>query len=266
LWRQEHNGFSHQNPGFINTLINMKSGIVRVYLPPDANTLVCTMNHCLRSKNYINLIVSTKNPSPCWLNMEEAIEHCRVGVSAWAWAGNGSEDPDVVLACSGNEVTTEVIAAAQLLKKHLPQLKTRVVNVSDIMILEAAGNHPHGLSENLFHAYFTKDKPVIFNFHGYPSVIKQLVFDRPGVHRFKVNGYIEEGTTTTPFNMLVSNKSSRFDVAIDAINSVLATNTSIALDAGNVIARFQHKLRLFKEYIAENNADPAELNDVMNPN
>jgi xylulose-5-phosphate/fructose-6-phosphate phosphoketolase len=266
LWRQEHNGFSHQNPGFINTLVNMKSDMVRVYLPPDANCLVCTMDHCLRSKNLINLIISSKNDTCSWLTMEEAIDHCRVGVSIWKWAGSDDDNnPDVVLCASGNEVTTEVVAAAQILKKIMPQLKIRVVNVTDLMIFETEGKHPHGLSEVLFNAYFTPDKPVIYNFHGYPSVVKHLIFDRPTTSRFKILGYIEEGTTTTPFNMLVSNLASRFHIAIDAINSVITTKSDVAVEAGHVIAALKHQLRLHKEYIEENNADPKELGEIMNP-
>jgi len=265
LWRQEHNGFSHQNPGFINSLINMKSSIARVYLPPDTNCLISTMNHALNSKNYINLIISSKNESNSWLNLEEAADHCRTGASIWKWAGNEEHGkiPDVVLACSGNEVTTETIAAAQLLKRHLPCLKTRVVNVTDLMILETEGLHPHGLSDDLFDALFTKDRPIIFNFHGYPSTVKQLMFERSNTKRITVLGYIEEGTTTTPFNMLVSNKASRFHVAIGAIKVVTPLNNEVAMRALSVIAEFQHQLRLHKEYIDKHNNDQPELADVM---
>jgi len=267
LWRQEHNGFSHQNPGFINTLINMKSEIVRVYLPPDANCLVSTLNHCLNSKNYINLIVSSKNETASWLSMDEAIEHCRAGASIWKWAGTEdvNSEPDVVLVGIGNETTTEVIAAAQLLKKHIPEMKVRVVNVTDLMILEVESKHPHGLTDTMFHTLFTETKPCIINFHGYPSAVKQLLFGRRHTHRFYVSGYIEEGTTTTPFKMLTSNKASRFDVAIQAIQMTCAFNPRIASVAVSKIAYFQHVIRLHDEYCLKYNIDPPELTEIMNP-
>lgn len=268
LWRQEHNGFSHQNPGFINSLINMKSDVVRVYLPPDANCLVSTLAHCLKSKDYINLIVSSKNEGPTWLTMEEAVEHCRAGASIWKWAGNEtnySRDPDIVLVGCGNETTTEVIAAAQLLKKHCPTMIIRVVNITDLMILELDSCHPHGLTCELFHALFTKDKPVIMNFHGYPSAVKQLLFGRENLQRFEILGYIEEGTTTTPFKMLAANKASRFDICIEAIRKVTPFNPQIAVDAPVKIPYFQHVLRKHEVYCLEHNADPVELNEIMNP-
>jgi len=247
LWRQEHNGFSHQNPGFINTLINMKSSICRIYLPPDANCLVSTLNHCLSSSDHINLIISSKNENACWLSMEEAVKHCRTGASIWEWAGNEEEncEPDVVLVGIGNETTTEVIAAAQWLKKHVPSMKIRVVNVTDLMIFEIESEHPHGLTDSMFHALFTESKPCIINFHGYPSAVKQLLFGRKHTHRFCVLGYIEEGTTTTPFQMLLSNKVSRFHVAIQAIRMVTPYNMKVAKEAPTKIA---------------------ELSNIMNPN
>jgi xylulose-5-phosphate/fructose-6-phosphate phosphoketolase len=267
LWRQEHNGFSHQNPGFINILMNMKSDLVRIYLPPDANTLVSTMNHCMKSKDYINLIVSSKNETSNWLSMKEAVEHCRAGASVWKWAG--SEDtigePDVVLVGIGNEVTTEVVAAAQLLKKFVPAMKVRVVNITDLMILEQAGKHPHGLTDTMFNALFTTDKPVVINFHGYPSAVQQLLFGRKHVARFSIHGYMEEGTTTTPFHMLSANEASRFHLCIDAVKAVTPNLPAVAIDAPTLIADFQHKLREHNEYILQYNADPQELSQVMNP-
>jgi len=264
LWRQEHNGFSHQNPGFINSLVNLKSSVVRIFLPPDDNCLISTVNHCLCSANRINLIISSKNENKHWLNMEDAKEHCRAGVSIWKWAGNEQDgvDPDIVLASAGNEVTTELIAAAQLLYEELPEVTVRVVNVTDLMVLDTESHHPHGLSNDLFQALFTSDKPVVFNFHGYPSVVKQLIFDRHVSGRFKILGYNEEGTTTTPFNMLMCNGASRYHVAIEAIKALVPRSKSVARLAGIKIANLQHKIRECKEFIHKNNTDPPHLIDI----
>jgi len=218
LWRQEHNGFSHQNPGFINTILNKKSSLLRVYLPPDANSLVSTLDHCFRSKNYVNLVIAGKTPLPQWLNMEDAVAHCRAGASVWEFAStNNGVDPDVVLVGCGCETTVEVMAAASLLRKDLPQLKVRVVNVTDLLVLSTEHDHPHGLNTEMFEALFTPDRPVIFNFHGYPSAIKQLIFNRNNAQRFEIRGYIEEGTTTTPFDMCVQNETSRYHIAMSAL-------------------------------------------------
>jgi len=264
LWRQEHNGFSHQNPGFLNSLVNLKSSIVRIYLPPDTNCLISTMNHCLGSKNNVNLIISSKNENNNWLSMDDAVEHCRAGVSIWRWAGNESmdgRDPDIILVSSGNEVTTEIIAAAQILIKLFPNIITRVVNITDLMILEGDSEHPHGLSDELFNGLFPPNKPVIYNFHGYPSVVKQLVFSRKNSHDWLILGYQEEGTTTTPFNMQIVNETSRFHIAMLAIKKLSVDHKSVAEEAAVKIANIKHDLRLVKEYITETNTDPKELFD-----
>lgn len=264
LWRQEHNGFSHQQPGFLNSLLSMKSQYIRIYLPPDANTLVCTINHCLKGKHYCNLIVSSKLPQPVWLTMQEAIDHCRVGCGIWKWASTDEGlNPDVVLVGCGNEITTEVIAAAMLLREHVPLMRVRVVNVTDLMVFDSQRSHPRYLTDAAFDALFTKDKPVIFNFHGYPSCIKQLLHGRPKTERFDIHGYLEEGTTTTPFSMLTCNKVSRYDICISALEKVMVNNPIIALDATMKIAHFQHKLRLHKEYAMTYGKDPADLEQTV---
>jgi len=259
LWRQEHNGFSHQNPMFINNVLNMKSSIVRVYLPPDANCFLSTLDHCLQAKNYINLMIGSKHPTPVWLTPEEAHDHCVAGASVWKFCStDGGLDPDVVLVGCGTEVTFEVIAAASLLKRELPQLRVRVVNVTDLMVLSKYGDHPHALSDPEFESLFTKDKPVVFDFHGYPSAVKQLMFDRHCSHRVKVLGYIEEGTTTTPFRMLTCNHASRYDVAIHALR-VTCGVPHVDLDAHRLIARYQGKIREHEEYILKHAKDPEDL-------
>jgi xylulose-5-phosphate/fructose-6-phosphate phosphoketolase len=264
LWRQEHNGFSHQNPGFINAVMNMKSSQVRIYLPPDSNTLISTMDHCLKSRNYINLIISTKLPTPNWLSMEEAVVHCRVGCSVWKWASTDDGiDPDVVLAGCGNEVTTEVIAAAILLREHCPRLRVRVVNITDMMVFDLDRKHPHALTKDKFNAIFTEDKPVILNFHGYPSAIKQVLFGRPNLERFHILGYVEEGTTTTPFAMLTGNHASRFHVAIKALEVAMPYAKQVAMDAPSMIAYFQHVLKEHKNYIFQYGKDPVGLEQVI---
>lgn len=210
-WRNDHNGFSHQGPGLIDTLLSRKGSVARVYLPPDANCLLSVADHCLRSRNYVNLIVIDKQPQLQWLSMEQAIEHCARGLSTWYWAGNEGElEPDVVLACAGDIVTMETLAAAWWLRRHLPELKVRVVNVVDLMALSPPEIHPHGLDEATFVAQFTADKPVIFAFHGYQRAIHQIIHGRPQPERFHVRGYNEQGTTTTPFDMVVLNGVSRY--------------------------------------------------------
>lgn len=242
----------------------MKSHLVRVYLPPDANCLVATINHCLKGKNYANLIVSSKLPQPVWLSMDEAILHVRVGCGIWKWASTDEGlNPDVVLVGCGNEITTEVIAAAMLLREHCPLMRVRVVNVTDLLVFDSQRQHPRYLNDANFDATFTKDKPVVFNFHGYPSAVKQLLHGRPKTDRFEILGYIEEGSTTTPFYMLSCNHVSRYDVCIKAIEKVMVNNPMIALDGPMKIAYFQHKLREHKEYILEHGADPQELENVI---
>lgn len=200
--RQEHNGFSHQNPSFIGAVFNLKSISARVYLPPDANCFLSTVSHCLRAKNYVNLMVGSKQPTPVWLSAEEADRHCVAGASVWKFASvDDGVDPDVVLVGIGVEVTFEVIAAAALLRKYAPDLRVRVVNVTDLMILAATGLHPHALSKEAFNTFFTEDKPIHFNYHGYPIELKGLLFGRPKPDRVSIEGHNEEGTTTSPFDV-----------------------------------------------------------------
>ncbi|NLU80390.1 phosphoketolase family protein [Micromonospora sp. HNM0581] len=221
VWRQDHNGFSHQDPGFIDHVMNKKAEVVRVYLPPDANTLLSTMDHCLRSRHYINVVVAGKQPAPNWLTMDEAVAHCRRGVGIWDWAStdDGSE-PDVVLACAGDVPTLETLAAADLLHQHLPGLKVRVINVVDLMRLQPDSEHPHGLPDSEFDTLFTRDKPIIFAYHGYPWLIHRLTYRRTNHHNLHVRGYKEEGTTTTAFDMVMLNDLDRFHLVIDVIDRV----------------------------------------------
>ncbi|KAJ3177855.1 hypothetical protein HDU85_005767 [Gaertneriomyces sp. JEL0708] len=265
LWRQEHNGYSHQNPSLIDTLINLKSKLIRIYLPPDANCLVSTLNHCLTSKNYINLIVSSKQPMPVFLSREDAIRHCAAGASVWKqFSSDEGCSPDVVLVGCGNEVTFEVVAAARMLQKDLPNIKVRVVNVTDLMILSATGGHPHSLSDEEFQALFTKAAPIIVNFHGYPSVIHALLFDRPTVgDRLTVNGYREEGTTTTPFKMLTANGCDRFHLAIDALRAVIRHGREeVYNDAHLLMSEYRMRLRAHDKYILEHGDDPKEMMEI----
>ncbi|MFP3937736.1 MAG: phosphoketolase [Phycisphaerae bacterium] len=219
VWRQDHNGFSHQDPGFIDHVVNKKAEVVRVYLPPDANTLLSVTDHCLRSRHYVNVIVAGKQPQPQWLNMDEAIRHCTAGVGLWPWASNdqGSE-PDVVMACCGDVPTIETLAAVDWLRRNVPGLKIRVVNVVDLMTLQPKSEHPHGLSDRDFDSMFTTDKPIIFAFHGYPWLIHRLTYRRTNHKNLHVRGYKEEGTTTTPFDMAVMNDIDRYHLAADVID------------------------------------------------
>ena len=221
VWRQDHNGYSHQDPGFIDHVINKKAEIVRVYLPPDANTLLCVTDHCLRSRNYVNVIVAGKQPSPQWLGMDAAIKHCSAGLGIWEWASNdaGSE-PDVVMACAGDVPTLETLAAVELLRQHFPALKIRVINVVDLMALQPQSEHPHGLSDKDFDVLFTSNKPIVFAYHGYPALIHQLTYRRTNHHNLHVRGFKEEGTTTTPFDMVVLNDLDRYHLARDVIDRV----------------------------------------------
>jgi xylulose-5-phosphate/fructose-6-phosphate phosphoketolase len=216
VWRQDHNGFSHQDPGFIDHVANKKSAIVRIYLPPDANCLLSVADHCLRSRNYINVIIAGKQLSWQWLDVDAAIRHCRVGAGIWDWASNDDGDPDVVLACAGDVPTLEALAAVMLLRRDLPDVRVRLVNVVDLMSLQPPLEHPHGLSDAEFDAMFTRDRPVVFAFHGYPSMIHKLTYRRCNHSNIHVRGYKEEGTTTTPFDMVVLNNLDRFQLALDA--------------------------------------------------
>jgi xylulose-5-phosphate/fructose-6-phosphate phosphoketolase len=219
VWRQDHNGFSHQDPGFIDHVVNKKAEVVRVYLPPDANCLLSVTDHCLRSRNYINLVVAGKQPAPVWLTMDEAIKHCTAGIGIWEWASNDKAgEPDVVMACCGDVPTLETLAAVDILRTYLPELKVRVINVVNLMKLQPTSEHPHGLSDQDFDALFTRDKPVVFAFHGYPWLIHRLTYRRTNHKNLHVRGYKEEGTTTTPFDMVVLNEMDRFHLVQDVID------------------------------------------------
>lgn len=219
VWRQDHNGLSHQDPGFIDHVVNKKAEIIRVYLPPDANCLLSVTDHCLRSRNYVNVVVAGKQPAPQWLNMDQAIKHCSAGIGIWEWASSDKGfEPDVVMACCGDVPTLETLAAVSLLRKHLPELKVRVINVVNLMKLQPQSQHPHGLSDHDFDVLFTKDKPIIFAFHGYPWLIHRLTYKRTNHANMHVRGYKEEGTTTTPFDMVVMNDIDRFHLCGDVID------------------------------------------------
>ena len=243
VWRQDHNGFSHQDPGFIDVVVNKKAEVVRVYLPPDANTLLSVTDHCLRSRDYVNVTVAGKNPLPNWLGMEEAIEHCRAGASEWRWASSPrlsearGAQPDVVLACCGDVPTLETLAAVDLLRRHLPDLAVRVVNVVDLMRLQPEAEHPHGLSDADFDALFTTDKQVVFAFHGYPSLIHKLTYRRTNHRNIHVRGYKEEGTTTTPFDMVMLNDLDRFHLVLDVIDRVPTLGGAAAGVRAEMVAR-----------------------------
>ncbi len=219
VWRQDHNGFTHQDPGFIDHVVNKKAEVVRVYLPPDANCLLSVMDHCLRSRHYVNVVVAGKHPAPQWLNMDTAVRHCTAGIGIWEWASNDKGfEPDVVMASAGDVPTLEILAAISILRKCLPELKIRMVNVVDLMKLQPALEHPHGLDDAEFDVLFTKDKPVIFAYHGYPSLIHRLTYRRTNHRNMHVRGYKEEGTITTPFDMAVLNEMDRFNLAQDVID------------------------------------------------
>jgi xylulose-5-phosphate/fructose-6-phosphate phosphoketolase len=258
VWRQDHNGFSHQNPGFIDQVMNKKAGIIRVYLPPDANTLLSVTDHCLRSRNYVNVIVAGKQPAPQWLDMDAAIRHCTAGVGVWQWAGNADDgDPDVVMACCGDVPTLETLAAVQLLRQHLPALKVRVANVVDLMTLQPQSEHPHGLADVDFDAIFTRDKPVIFAYHGYPWLIHRLTYRRTNHDNLHVRGYKEEGTTTTPFDMVVLNDLDRFHLAGDVIDRV----PGLSARAASLKALLGDKLRAHHAYVRNHGEDMPEIRD-----
>jgi len=228
VWRQDHNGFSHQDPGFIDHVVNKKAEIVRVYLPPDANTLLSTMDHCLRSRHYINVVVAGKQPALDYLSMDEAVAHCTRGLSIWEWASNDDGEPDAVLACAGDIPTLETLAAVDLIRRHLPRLKVRVVNVVDLMRLQPESEHPHGLSDREFDALFTVDRPVIFAYHGYPALIHRLTYRRRNHPNIHVRGYKEEGTTTTPFDMVMLNDLDRYHLVIVTVDRVPSLGASAA--------------------------------------
>jgi len=219
VWQQAHNGFTHQDPGFIDHVVNKKASIVRVYLPPDANCLLSVWDHCLRTRDYVNVVIAGKYQSPQWLTMEAAIKHCTAGIGVWEWASNDQGgEPDVVMACCGDVPTLETLAAVSIMRKHLPDLKIRVVNVVDLMRLQPKLEHPHGLDDSAFDALFTKNKPVIFAFHGYPWLIHRLTYRRTNHPNIHVRGYKEEGTITTTFDMVVLNDLDRFHLVMDTID------------------------------------------------
>ncbi|MFD0987909.1 phosphoketolase family protein [Methyloligella solikamskensis] len=258
VWRQDHNGFSHQDPGFIDHVVNKKADVIRVYLPPDGNTLLCTLDHCLRTTNTVNVIVAGKQPEPQWLSMDDAIRHCQEGAGIWSFASNDrGAEPDVVMACAGDVPTIETLAAVSLLREHLPDLKVRVVNVVDLMRLQPDYVHPHGLSDADFDALFTPDKPIIFNYHGYPWLIHRLTYRRTNHGKLHVRGYIEEGTTTTPFDMAVLNGIDRFDLFIDVIDRV----PGLAESAAQLRQAMKDKLADHRRYIVEHGQDMPEIRD-----
>ena len=253
IWQQDHNGFTHQDPGFLNHLATKKADIVRMYLPPDTNCLLSCFDHVIKTKDYINVIVASKHPSMQWLDMESAKEHCEKGIGIWKFASD--DDPDIILACAGDTPTVEVLAATTILRKYVPQIKIRVVNVVDLMKLESNKKHPHGLTDEEYNNLFTVDKPIIFNFHGYPSLIHQLVYNRENKN-IHVHGYNEEGTITTPFDMRVQNKIDRFNLVIDALKYL-----DNIPNKDEIIFMCNSMLEKHNKYIAENGVDMDEVND-----
>ncbi|MBV9712692.1 MAG: phosphoketolase family protein, partial [Ktedonobacteraceae bacterium] len=257
-WRNDHNGFSHQGPGLIDTVLSKKGAVARIYLPPDANCLLSVADHCFRSHNYVNLIVIDKQPQLQWLNIEDAIDHCTRGFSTWHWASNEDHvEPDVVLACAGDIPTLETVAAAWWLRQHIPELKVRVVNVVDLMTLYPAYLHPHGMDNDTFVEHFTEDRPVVFAFHGYPRAIHEVVHGRPNVARFHVRGFNEEGTTTTPFDMVVLNGMSRYHICVEAMRRAQRVSklTAPLIDECNAMLKKHH------DYVRSNLQDMPEVRD-----
>jgi xylulose-5-phosphate/fructose-6-phosphate phosphoketolase len=262
VWRQDHNGFSHQDPGFIDHVVNKKADVIRVYLPPDANTLLHVTANCLRSRNLVNVIVAGKQPAPQWLDMDAAIKHCSAGIGIWAWASNDrGAEPDVVMACCGDVPTLETLAAVALLREHVPDLRVRVVNVVDLMTLQPSEEHPHGLSDRDFDALFTRDRPVIFAYHGYPWLIHRLTYRRTNHANLHVRGYKEEGTTTTPFDMVVLNDLDRFHLVADVVDRV-ARLAPVAAYAKQVV---RDKLVEHREYIERHGEDMPAIRDWVWP-
>jgi len=258
VWRQDHNGFSHQDPGFIDHVVNKKAEIVRVYLPPDANTLLSVTDHCLRSRHYINVIVAGKQPALQFLDMDAAIRHCTAGISIWDWASNDQgAEPDVVMACAGDIPTLETLAAIDLLRQHFPELKIRLINVVDLMTLQPASEHPHGLSDKDFDSLFTTDRPIIFAFHGYPWLIHRMTYRRTNHKNLHVRGYKEEGTTTTPFDMVVLNDLDRFHLVVDVIDRL----PQLARIGAHVKQAMRDRLIDHKNYIAKYGDDKPEIRD-----
>ena len=258
VWRQDHNGFSHQDPGFVDLVANKSADIIRVYFPPDANTLLWVADHCLKTWDRINVIVAGKQPEPQWLSMDEAVRHCEAGLGIWDWAGTEDGlEPDIVMACAGDVPTMEVLAAVSLLRQSLPHLRIRVVNVVDLMVLQSPQHHPHGIADDEFDRIFTTNRPVIFAYHGYPYLIHRLVYKRTNHSNFHVHGFIEQGTTTTPFDMTVLNELDRFHLAMAAVRRLPIGNDV----AAPLIATFEEKLVLHKRYVREHGEDMPEIRD-----
>jgi xylulose-5-phosphate/fructose-6-phosphate phosphoketolase len=262
VWRQDHNGFTHQDPGFIDVACNKKAEVVRVYLPPDANCLLSVMDHCLRSRHYVNIVVAGKQPAPQWLSMEEAARHCAAGIGVWDWASNESESdagggPDVVMGAAGDVPTLEILAAISILRRRLPDLKIRMVNVVDLMKLQPTSEHPHGLDDAAFDALFTKDRPIVFAYHGYPWLIHRLTYRRTNHDNLHVRGYKEEGTITTPFDMTVLNDLDRYHLAQDVIRRLKIP----VPDGAQIIAELDAKLSEHSAYIRERGEDMPEIRD-----
>jgi len=258
VWRQDHNGFSHQDPGFIDHVVNKKAEIIRAYLPPDANCLLSVADHCLRSRGYVNVIVAGKQPQPDWLSMDEAIIHCTRGAGIWEWASNDDGgEPDVVMACCGDIPTLETLAAVDLLRQHMPDLKVRVVNVVDLMRLQPESEHPHGMSDAEFDSVFTTSRPVVFAYHGYPWLIHRLTYRRHGHANLHVRGYKEEGTTTTPFDMVMLNDLDRFHLVIDVIDRV----PGLTSRAGHVRQLMADRRLSCRAYTRRYGEDAPEIND-----
>jgi xylulose-5-phosphate/fructose-6-phosphate phosphoketolase len=258
VWRQDHNGFSHQDPGFIDHVVNKKADVVRVYFPPDANTLLSVTDHCLRSRNYVNVIVAGKQPQPQWLDIDAAIKHCSSGIGIWEWASNDKgTEPDAVMACAGDVPTIETLAAVEILRQHAPDLKVRVINVVDLMTLQPREEHPHGLSNRDFDTLFTTDKPIIFAYHGYPWLIHRLTYRRTNHENLHVRGYKEEGTTTTPFDMVVRNDLDRFHLVADVIDRV----PKLGYIAAYAKQAIRDKLIEHKEYISKYGQDMPEIRE-----
>jgi xylulose-5-phosphate/fructose-6-phosphate phosphoketolase len=257
VWRQDHNGFSHQDPGFIDHVASKKSDLVHIYLPPDANCLLSVADHCLRSRNYINVIVAGKQKQAQWLDMDAAVRHCTSGAGIWSWAGYGTQEPDVIMACAGDVPTLEALAAVMLLRDYVPDINIRVVNVVDLMVLQPHTEHPHGMEDHDFDALFTVDKPVIFAFHGYPAMIHKLTYKRRNHVNIHVRGYKEEGTTTTPFDMVVLNNLDRYQLALDAVRRI----PRLAHRVDSETARYWASIERHKRYIGEQGEDLPEIID-----
>ena len=257
VWRQDHNGFSHQDPGFIDHVVNKKAEVIRVYLPPDTNTLLSVADHCLRSRDYVNVIVAGKQPNPDWLDMDAAVLHCTRGAGIWDWASSDRDgtEPDVVLGCAGDVPTLEILAATDILRRELPDLHVRVVNVVDLMRLQPESEHPHGMSDAEFNGLFPPNRPVIFAYHGYPWLIHRLTYRRAAHGEFHVRGYKEEGTTTTPFDMLVMNDMDRYHLVIDVIDRV----PGLAERAGQLRQRMADTLVRHHSWIREHGEDLPEV-------